>query len=58
MTMRFTPADQAGKEQLLDWYRTMCTIREFEDRLHTEFATGEIPGSCTCTPERRGSPPV
>jgi TPP-dependent pyruvate/acetoin dehydrogenase alpha subunit len=44
MTTQFTPADQAGKEQLLEWYRTMRTIREFEDRLHIEFATGEIPG--------------
>jgi TPP-dependent pyruvate/acetoin dehydrogenase alpha subunit len=38
------PPDQATKEQLLDWYRTMRTIREFEERLHKEFATGEIPG--------------
>src|ERR1035438_6126692 len=30
--------------QLLDIYRTMRTIRAFEDRLHREFATGEIPG--------------
>jgi TPP-dependent pyruvate/acetoin dehydrogenase alpha subunit len=32
------------KEQLLDAYRAMRTIREFEERLHREFATGEIPG--------------
>jgi pyruvate dehydrogenase E1 component alpha subunit len=32
------------KDQLLDAYRTMRTIREFEERVHTEFATGEIPG--------------
>ena len=32
------------KNALLDAYRTMKTIREFEERLHTEFATGEIPG--------------
>src|ERR1051325_1866599 len=32
------------KEQLLEAYRVMRTIREFEERLHTEFATGEIPG--------------
>ena len=32
------------KDQLLDAYRVMRTIREFEERLHTEFATGEIPG--------------
>jgi TPP-dependent pyruvate/acetoin dehydrogenase alpha subunit len=31
-------------ERLLHAYRTMRTIREFEERLHTEFATGEIPG--------------
>lgn len=35
---------ELSKEQLLDAYRTMRTIREFEERLHTEFATGEIPG--------------
>ena len=32
------------KEQVLDAYRVMRTIREFEERLHREFATGEIPG--------------
>ncbi len=37
-------ARELSKEQLLDAYRTMKTIREFEERLHTEFATGEIPG--------------
>src|SRR5919202_5560023 len=35
---------ELSKEALLDAYRTMRTIREFEERLHTEFATGEIPG--------------
>jgi pyruvate dehydrogenase E1 component alpha subunit len=44
MATSYTPAAEAGKEQLLDWYRTMYTIRAFEERLHTEFATGEIPG--------------
>jgi acetoin:2,6-dichlorophenolindophenol oxidoreductase subunit alpha len=36
----------AGKQtsQLLDAYRVMRTIREFEERLHVEFATGDIPG--------------
>ncbi|MBX6764206.1 MAG: thiamine pyrophosphate-dependent dehydrogenase E1 component subunit alpha [Rubrobacteraceae bacterium] len=33
-----------SREDLLKAYRTMRTIREFEERLHTEFATGEIPG--------------
>ncbi len=32
------------KAKLLTAYRTMKTIREFEERLHVEFATGEIPG--------------
>ena len=35
---------ELDKGALLDAYRTMKTIREFEERLHTEFATGEIPG--------------
>ena len=35
---------ELAKEQLLDAYRRMCTIREFEERLHKEFATGAIPG--------------
>jgi TPP-dependent pyruvate/acetoin dehydrogenase alpha subunit len=33
-----------GKEELLKAYKTMREIREFEERVHTEFATGEIPG--------------
>src|SRR5262245_9212803 len=32
------------KPQLLQAYTTMRTIREFEERLHTEFASGGIPG--------------
>src|SRR5579871_6042059 len=35
---------QLSREELLTAYRTMKTIREFEERLHLEFATGEIPG--------------
>lgn len=35
---------QVGADELLRAYRTMRTIREFEERLHIEFATGEIPG--------------
>lgn len=37
-------AAQLTKDRLLEAYRTMRTIREFEDRIHTEFATGTIPG--------------
>ena len=33
-----------SKQELLDVYRTMRTIREFEERVHTEFAKGGIPG--------------
>ena len=32
------------REHLLDVYRMMRTIREFEERVYEEFATGEIPG--------------
>lgn len=32
------------KEDLLQAYRTMREIRDFEERLHVEFATGKIPG--------------
>ena len=31
-------------ETLLEAYRTMRTIRAFEERVHEEFATGDIPG--------------
>lgn len=33
-----------SKDELLKAYRTMRLIREFEERVHLEFATGEIPG--------------
>jgi pyruvate dehydrogenase E1 component alpha subunit len=33
-----------SREDLQRIYRKMKTIREFEERLHTEIATGEIPG--------------
>ncbi|WP_215754071.1 thiamine pyrophosphate-dependent dehydrogenase E1 component subunit alpha [Acetobacter sp. P5B1] len=35
---------QISRETLLRSYRAMRTIRVFEERLHREFATGEIPG--------------
>jgi TPP-dependent pyruvate/acetoin dehydrogenase alpha subunit len=44
MTTVAPPAAGAQTSQLLDGYRVMRTIREFEERLHVEFATGEIPG--------------
>lgn len=35
---------QLKKEDLLKAYRIMREIREFEERVHLEFATGDIPG--------------
>ncbi len=35
---------QLSREQLLQAYRRMKVIREFEERLHSEIATGEIAG--------------
>ncbi len=35
---------QISGEELVKAYRGMCTIREFEERVHKEFATGQIPG--------------
>ncbi|PPQ36554.1 thiamine pyrophosphate-dependent dehydrogenase E1 component subunit alpha [Rhodopila globiformis] len=35
---------QLNHEELRRAYRTMRLIRDFEERLHLEFATGEIPG--------------
>src|SRR4051812_50167756 len=37
-------AGRIAPEQLVEAYRVMRTIREFEERLHREFATGDIPG--------------
>ena len=40
-----TPASsELTRDELLDAYPVMRTIREFEERVHLEFATGEIPG--------------
>ena len=35
---------QLSPDQLLDAYRRMRTIRDFEERIHTENTTGDIPG--------------
>ena len=39
-----TAAAPLSAERLLRAYRQMKTIREFEERLHVEIQTGEIPG--------------
>jgi TPP-dependent pyruvate/acetoin dehydrogenase alpha subunit len=33
-----------NRDELLRAYRIMKTIREFEERVHVEFATGDLPG--------------
>jgi pyruvate dehydrogenase E1 component alpha subunit len=35
---------QLSREELLEAYRVMRTIRAFDERLRVEFATGDIPG--------------
>lgn len=35
---------QLNRDELLRAYRTMCTIRRFEERVQEEFSKGEIPG--------------
>src|ERR1700756_5439823 len=35
---------QHSRQFLLDSYRSMATIRRFEDRVHDEFSAGKIPG--------------
>ena len=35
---------QMNRETLIEAYRQMRTIRVFEERVHVEFATGDIPG--------------
>jgi pyruvate dehydrogenase E1 component alpha subunit len=35
---------ELGADALLRAYRTMRTIRDFEERVHEEFASGDIPG--------------
>ena len=47
-----------SKDKLLEAYRTMRTIREFEERLHVEFAKGDIPASSISMPARRPAPPA
>jgi acetoin:2,6-dichlorophenolindophenol oxidoreductase subunit alpha len=43
-TLPTTVSFGLGPDALLDAYRTMRTIRAFEDRVHQEFAAGGIPG--------------
>ncbi|GAA4616759.1 thiamine pyrophosphate-dependent dehydrogenase E1 component subunit alpha [Saccharopolyspora hordei] len=43
-TVSAKPAGDLDEAGLLAAYRTMRTIRAFEDRVHQEFAKGDIPG--------------
>ena len=43
-TVEAPASAELTRDELLDAYRTMRTIREFEERVHKELATGEIPG--------------
>ncbi|WP_199429693.1 thiamine pyrophosphate-dependent dehydrogenase E1 component subunit alpha [Qaidamihabitans albus] len=43
-TLSTSVAHELDENALLQAYRTMRTIRAFEERVHEEFATGEIPG--------------
>ena len=43
-TLPSNTAYELNPDALLAAYRTMRTIREFEERVHEEFATGDIPG--------------
>ncbi len=44
-----------SKQALLQAYRKMREIRTFEERLHQENTSGDIPASFTFTPVRRPS---
>jgi acetoin:2,6-dichlorophenolindophenol oxidoreductase subunit alpha len=43
-TLPTTVTQELGPDALLQAYRTMRTIRDFEERVHEEFASGDIPG--------------
>ena len=43
-TLTQSPTTELTPDALLEAYRTMRTIRDFEERVHEEFATGDIPG--------------
>jgi TPP-dependent pyruvate/acetoin dehydrogenase alpha subunit len=45
MTTTITADTDVSWVALRNAYKVMRTIRTFEERLHTEFATGEIPGA-------------
>jgi len=40
-----TPPGALGRAELIEAYRVMRTIRAFEERVHAEFKSGELPGA-------------
>ncbi len=38
-------AGALGRDELIEAYRVMRTIRAFEERVHAEFSSGELPGA-------------
>ena len=57
-TLTQAPTTELTPDALLDAYRTMRTIRDFEERVHEEFATGEIPGFVHLYAGEEASPPA
>ena len=45
---------ELGKKRLLEAYRAMRTIRDFEERVHAEFAAGSILGFVRATVKYSG----
>jgi TPP-dependent pyruvate/acetoin dehydrogenase alpha subunit len=43
-TLESPTSQDLTPDELRDAYRTMRTIRDFEERVHKEFASGDIPG--------------
>src|ERR687893_1353037 len=43
-TLSTPTAQELTPDQLLQAYRVMRTIRDFEERVHEEFTSGDIPG--------------
>jgi TPP-dependent pyruvate/acetoin dehydrogenase alpha subunit len=51
-------AAEVSKEKLLKMYRTMQTIRQFEERLRDMFKEGKVPGFVHVSIGEEASPPA
>ena len=56
-TLESPTSQELTPDQLLTAYRSMRTIRDFEERVHEEFATGDIPGSSELIARKSTRPP-